>query len=226
MGLVAPFIPAIAGGIASLFGNKKSDTQTQATAAQQQSAQQQSDLAKSLQDYSGKMFSATQPALTAGMSYYQKLLAGGRSDVQSAIAPDVAGINTAYEGTQKYLEQQGVRGGARDNAIAESERERVGKIGMLPFLARKDAASNLTSIGLSGTSTAIGGMSAAAGAARGSAATSSNLSDQDFYQQQVRGNQIRDLGGSIGKLFSQWMLGKGGGGSNSPGPWSSGYNFG
>jgi len=202
---------AIYGAIAGHKAAKKQEQQvTAANQAQAESTQAQMGLSKSLSDYAGSQFRMAQPALSAGLGYYQKLLGGDRATIQGAIAPDVAGINTAYEGTQKYLEQQGVRGGAKDYATAEAERQRVGQIGMLPFLARQGAAGALTQTGLTATGQAMQGLGTAAGAAAGAGSTAYGASGQGFYQGQVRGQQIADVGSNIAGLFANWMQGRGG----------------
>jgi hypothetical protein len=183
----------------------------QAASMQQQAQTQQSDLSKSMVGYANQQFKLAGPALSAGMGYYSKILGGDRAAVQGAIAPDVAGVNTAYEGTQKYLDQQGVRGGARDNAVAENERQRVGQVGMLPFMARQGAAANLTQSGLALNSQGNQALSAASGATSAAGGQAYNFGNQQFGQGQVRGGQIADMGGNVAKLFAQWMQGRGGG---------------
>src|SRR5207247_2881235 len=114
--------------------NKKNDAASKLAA---QSGQRQTALSQTLADYGSKQYALTSPALAKGMDYYSKIAGGDRNAVQGAIAPDVAANRQAYEGTQKYLEQQGVRGGAKDMATAEANRQQAGQIGMMPFGARK-----------------------------------------------------------------------------------------
>lgn len=207
---------AVMGGIA-IYGavqshraaKKKEEQEKAAQDAAANSTSQQAGLSTALQGYANKQFKMAEPALSQGMSYYSKLLGGDRGTVQGAIAPDVANINQAYEGTQKYLDQQGVRGGARDNAIAENERQRVGQVGMLPFLARKGAADASINAGTNLTGQATAAQGSAAGAASGSGATALGQSGQLFNQEQVRGNQIADTGANLASLYANWASGRG-----------------
>lgn len=217
---------AIAAGAAgSVYSaNKQSSTAKASQALQAQAMQQQSDLSSSIKGYADSRFKMADPALTAGMGYYTKLLSGDRGTVQGAIAPDVANVNAAYKGTQNYLDQQGVQGGARDNAIAESERSRVGQIGMLPFMARNAAAGNLVQAGTTLSGQGMAGLSGAASAASGAGNTAYNLNSQMFGQGEVRGSQISDLGSNIAGLYLKWMSSGGGGGSKGAGDVSSPFS--
>jgi hypothetical protein len=182
----------------------------------QQSIDNQTALSRTLADYASKNYALTQPALKKGIDYYSKLTGGGRADIQSAIAPDVAGVKDTYEGTQKYLEQQGVRGGGRDAAIAEAGRKEAGQIGMMPFQARQAATSKLTDIGQQGMSQTGAFLG---GAQQGQATAGSQMlvgQQQAYNQQKDRGQLLSDFGGSIANLAMPYILGRQGKGNVLP----------
>jgi hypothetical protein len=102
-------------------------------------------------------------------NYYQKLL-GTRSSLREATAPDTAAALDYYGGAANKIGRT-MRGGARDTALAELDREKVGKLALLPAMARGEAGKNLTgaaapllNAGASQTGQGIYGASAGAGA--------------------------------------------------------------
>jgi len=97
-------------------------------------------------------------------SYYQTLLGkGGRGAMESAVAPQAESISDLYKGVSRGLEGSNVRGGVKDLALAEAEREKTGRISRLTAGVQPAAASALTDIGRFQTGTGIGATSEAGG---------------------------------------------------------------
>jgi hypothetical protein len=212
MPVAAPLISAGVGLVANKLANRKSSEQKQYEAASLESAKQQTELSKSLANYSKDQYALTKPALSQAMGLYSRLAGGDRATVQSAIAPEVANINEQYRGAGKYLEQQGMRGGARDYALADLNRQRVGQLATLPMAGRWEGAGKLASLGQSGTAAGLSGMAGAAGANAGAAAAYGNLANQAFQQQQTRGQGVSQFASNLAGILVPWMLGQKGGG--------------
>lgn len=136
MAAAVPF--AVQGGIALYqhYKNKKANAQNASLQANSQGLAGQ--MAQGAQDQSA----FGQPLLNSAAGYYQRLLHGDRASMQSAIAPEVAGITDVYRGATRNLERSGVQGAARDQATAELSRDRAGKISqILPTLRPQAAAA-------------------------------------------------------------------------------------
>ena len=196
-----------------MLAGRKSGQQKQLEQAQTDNINQQTQLSKTLADYSQKQYALTAPALSQATGLYSRLVSGNRGEIASAIAPDVGALEESYGGQQKYLEQQGVRGGARDTALADTNRAKAGQIGMLPFLARQNAAGQLANIGTTGAGQSLAGLSSAAGAAGGAAGQAGLGAQQEFNRGQVVGGQVSDFGKSLAGMLIPYLLGQRGGGS-------------
>lgn len=210
--IAIPLIVAAASSGATVYAaNRQAGGQQDALNLAREQGGQQSALSRTLADYSRDQYALSRPALSRAIGLYSRLAGGDRSTVQSTIAPEVASINQNYEGSQRYLDQQGVRGGTRDMAVADLNRQRTGQVGMLPMQARMGAAGALASLGSSGTGQALSGLSAATAGANGAGATYLGLAGQE----RTRGDQVADFGSNIAGTVLPWLLQRYGG-ANRP----------
>jgi hypothetical protein len=144
---LAPY--AIQGGIA-LAGYLSNRKKQKAAEAQQQQvfggASGVSDtLSRSGTDLTQLGMGPTQRAL----SYYDTLLHGNRAAQAQVTAAPRGAITDTYRGATQGLEQSGVRGAARDEATANLNRDRAGKIASLVSGVQPMAANAVGSMGQS-----------------------------------------------------------------------------
>ena len=127
-------------------------------------------------------FRSAAPAYDAAAAYYTPLASGSRGAMDQALAPDRAAVTDTYRGASNALNASGVRGGSRDLATAELNRDRAGRLALLAPAARANAAAALpgiaagrTQLGAAqgGVGTALSGQSIAA--QTGAAGAQSNL---------------------------------------------------
>lgn len=149
-------------------------------------------------------------ASTAG-NYYQKLL-GSRSSLKEATAPDTAAALDYYKGAEGKVANT-MRGGGRDNALAELDRQKVGQLAMLPTMARGKAAENLT--GAAAPLLSTGAQQQGQGVyAAGTAVGANNA----YYNQATdQADQQRKSGSGIGQFIFDAIKGWKGGGWGSGG---------
>lgn len=114
---------------------------------------------------------AAQPLLSQGTenlgaagSYYKQVL-GSRSAAQNAVAPETQQALDYYKGAEGKASMT-MRGGARDNAVAELERQKVGQLSTFMPMARANAAQGAGQVGNAQTS-AGANLYGAAGSAYG-----------------------------------------------------------
>lgn len=198
-------IPAVMAGVSAYSAYKQSKAQSAAQNQAQSAINTQSGLANTLADYSKSQYQLGKPALSTAIGMYTRLASGDRGAVQGAIAPDVARATEASQGVGKYLEQQGVRGGVRDTALAENRTKLAGTVGMMPFLARQNAIQNLGQLGSTTTSQGLTGMSGATGAAAGVTGAQLATGAQNFYQGEVLDQHIADFGTSLASMVIPYL---------------------
>jgi len=160
----------------------------------------------------------------AAGNYYQKLL-GSRAGLREALAPDTASALDYYKGAAGSIGRT-MTGGSRDQALAELERDKAGKLALMPAMARSAAATG--AVGASapffqaGSSQTGQGIYAGQGALYGGNALYTQASDL--------AEQQRKAGSSYGNMIydavSGWKLpGRGGGGTTSRGGLNPGDIF-
>lgn len=151
MGFLAPALPWIGKGVALLggyLGGKKAQS-----SAQQRSPEELASLnaatsaGNSLLQQGQKFQQLGLPAVQQGMSYWDTLLRGSRSAMAGATAGPRGAITDAYRGAEHNLEHSGVTGAARDQATAELNRDKVGKIAGLTSGVQPEAAQQLSGLG-------------------------------------------------------------------------------
>lgn len=150
-------------------------------------------------------------------NYYSNLL-GSRSALRSATAPETATALDYYKGAEGKVNRN-LRGGSRDVASAELDRQKVGQLAMIPAAARARAASGLSEVG--GQFGQMG--NAAAGQGVYATGTSATAGSQLFNQGTGIGEQQRQAGNTVGNFLfdiingTKWGKGGSGGGGKAPG---------
>ena len=78
------------------------------------------DIAKQLQGEGQGLYQVGMPAYTQALNYAQQILGGNQAAAQRAVGPTEQNISDIYAGQQKAIQASGLRGGARDTAIAQA----------------------------------------------------------------------------------------------------------
>ncbi len=134
----AAAIPAIIGAAGSIGGSLLSKNPGGASDAQAQAAAATGANFQTGQQLTGQAM----PHLQAGLGYYRDLLSG-RSRQQAATAPAASNINQAFQGAQANVERGFLRGGEKDKAVADLNRDKVNNISRLYAGVQPAAASAL-----------------------------------------------------------------------------------
>jgi hypothetical protein len=147
--------------------------------------------------------------------YYRNIL-GDRTAARSSLAPENATALEYYRGAEGKAKRT-LRGGSRDYALAELDRQKVGQLaGFLP-MARANAAQQLGGLG----GTAISGGTGLSGTAGGLLSEASGIGQQQFEQAGKIREQGKEGGQAAGSLIHDILGGylgdgkkgsKGGGG--------------
>lgn len=199
----APYAASVLGG---LFGKKlsgPSSTQQAGVAGTQGSAAALSGQVNPLLQQGANLTAGGQGSLGAASDYYKNIL-GDRNAATNAIAPETTQALDYYKGSEGKINET-MRGGARDTAIAELERQKVGQIaGYLPA-ARANAAAGATQVGAA----QVGAGNAASGQGVNAAANSGYLSNQLFNQGTTIANQQQAGGNAMGKMIFSILNGMG-----------------
>src|SRR5262245_21152947 len=95
----------------------------------------------------GELLNQGRDYLQRPAQYFQTLLGGNRAAMAQAVAGPTAQITSNYRGASRALDQQGVRGAARDQAVADLNRQRAGQIAGLTTGMQPYAAEQLASMG-------------------------------------------------------------------------------
>jgi hypothetical protein len=198
---VTPFIPAIAGAAAGIFGGKAATSAAMKRSPEEQQALTGAQGAgTSLGTQGGSLFKTGTGMVQQGQStvaqptnYFSKLLSGNRALQSQAVAAPRAAISDTYRGAERNLEQGGVRGASRDQAKGDLSRQRAGQISSLITGVQPAAAGALTSIGENQTSQGV----ATAGQGVGATGASGNI----FANLLQQGNANRQYGRSEGQNF-------------------------
>ena len=205
---------AMIGG--SMLGRKLSGPSKEQKAAQagtQQSAAQLAGMAPPLMKTGQEMTQAGGETLGAAGDYYKNILSN-RQSARESLAPEMQSALSFYKGAENKTERT-MRGGSRDYAKAELDRQKVGQMaGMLPA-ARAMAAQGAGSVGgqqsAAGSAASGQGINAASNAAYASSGLF-NQASQIRQQQQEGGKQwgslLYDVAGQL-----PWGKKAGGGGS-------------
>jgi hypothetical protein len=151
--------------------------------------------------------------LGAAGDYYRNILSN-RGAARESLAPEMSTALDFYRGAERKTERE-MRGGSKDYALAELQRQKVGQLaGMLPA-ARRSAAEGAAGVG--GTFLGYGGQQAGMGAnLLGQSLGGQNMLFNQagaIQQQQQEGGDV--MGRFIFDILNSGM-GKFGGGKRSP----------
>lgn len=143
MAQAAPFaMKAGTGILGSLLGKKLSGPSQPQQAAQTGMTQN----ADQLTAQGSPLLQQGQQNLAGAGDYYRKILSGSRSTTQAALAPETNTVMDYYRGAQGKAQRE-MRGGVRDTAVAELDRQRVGNLAMQAPMARAGAAQGAGQVG-------------------------------------------------------------------------------
>lgn len=195
----AASIPLAAAAVGPLLSKFLGGASTQQSAAMRQTAQ----AAPQLMGAGQQTTAAGVQGATTAQNYYKSLLSGGRAGLTAATAPESAAALDYYKGAEGKVTNT-MRGGGRDMALAELDRQKVGQLAVLPAQARAGAAQGLVgasapliNAGANQTQQGLG----AAGAGFGQAT--------QVYGQQA--DAAKGYGKMLFDAISQWQAGRGGG---------------
>lgn len=134
-------------------------------------------------------------------NFWNPLMKGDRSAIDSFLAPERRAINQGYKATQQNLAQFAPRGGGRVSGLAAADTARQGQLNDLVFGARQKAAGANFDIaqllGNLGTNTLSAGLS---GGQQGF-----NLLNQQGNRAFAAGNQASDALGGIGTSLGGFL---------------------
>jgi hypothetical protein len=163
------------------------------------------------------------PLLQSSSNYYRALIGGDRGAIDSALAPERAGIQDTYRGASRGLSM--LRGPTTDLATAELGRQKAGQLGLLPAQARANAVQQGQRAGEFATGAGLDARSRGASLYESAAGVGQNQARIDQGNRQ----QNFDMSSGMGSLFGEVLKGilnrkGGGGGSPLPNtmtpPWS------
>lgn len=216
-----PAVPALimAGGsvVGSIAAGKaRKSAQKQ---AMQRSPEEQALMDKQggLQDQAtaqGKQtFSGGMGQLRSTIDYYRSLLNGDRATRMNAVSGEAQDTADAYQGADVAANKT-LRGGERDQAVAENARAKAGSVARLVTGVRPGAAAALTGIGqnLLSTSEGFSGQAANIGAN-----LLGNSTDNRFKANEAGDKAAEGVGSAIGNitgLVAGGFGGAGGGGKS------------
>jgi hypothetical protein len=162
-----------------------------------------------------KQFTSANNSLDQSANYFSPLLRGNRAAIDQTLAPERAGITETYRGAGQALEQSGMRGGTRDLATAELNRDKASKLALLPSAARAGAADSMMKLG--GEQGQLAGTQANTGANLFNAATGSKGTGAQGYgallqsadrREYVQGQNAKEAGTGIGSMIFDAMKSK------------------
>lgn len=199
--IIAAGISAGAGLAGQVFGH---GTEKRLMNAQTGLAQQQTGLSKMLGEFAKKQYTMAQPAQAKALQYYMTQATGNRGATANSLAPQYGAISDIYRGAERGIESHIAPGSGRDTAIADMYRQRTQQSAMLPFLARQEAMDKLGTFGSEGVRTAMDAYGQSSNAAQGA----SGINQSAYGMAQQRGQGMRDVGASFGKMFLPYILEK------------------
>lgn len=152
---------------------------------------QQTELAKTQAEISGKVADQSMPWTTIAGNYYQDILKGGDA-LTKAVSPQINSATRQY-GVARSRAKEMPLGGSRDRALRELNLGEASTKASITSGGVNDAIMKLAAMGESGTSTALGGYGSA----------SSNLASaaQSYAQMaQGKGSAMGGLAGAGGGI--------------------------
>jgi len=164
--------------------------------------------------FGGQTFQQGQDYTAGPAQYYQSLLGGNRAAANQAIAGPAAQLTGVYRGAERNLDQQGIRGAARDVAAGDLNRDRASKIAGLVTGVQPYAAEQLSALG-------TGMMTGGAGMLGNSGNIYGSLLGQGAANRAYARNEGEETAKAIGGLsrdVGEVVFKKGKGGTATPPP--------
>lgn len=199
--MAAAIVPAIQLGM-SAFGawrQHKAQKKQQAQAAAAQKAI--TDQAGGFQARDRQLTQIGLPLLQSTSNYYRALIGGDRGAIDSALAPERAGITDTYRGAARGLST--LRGPTRDLATAELNRQKAGQLGLLPAQARANAVQQGQRAGEFAVGTGLESASRGASLYESAAGVGQQQARVDLANRQ----QNFDMSSGMGSLFGEVLKG-------------------
>lgn len=216
---VVPFIPLAASAIGGIIGGKKATSSAMERSPEERAALAgASGSATSLQTGGQGLMDAGLPGAKQAMGYYSTLLNGNRAQMGLATAAPRAALTDQTRGAERGLERSGLRGGVRDLAKANLQRQSAGEIAGLTTGVQPAAAGALGQLGT--TLTGQGGQMMNA-----SGNIYSRLLGEGAHNREYARGEGEKAGSSLGSLIFDVLNGtlgkkKGGGiGAGAGGGW-------
>jgi len=135
-------------GVAGMIAAKKAQDAAQQLNPNQQAVWNgQQQVAGNAAGGAQQLYTQGQQLLSGPSNYYQALLSGNRAAMTQAVAPGIAALTDTYRGAIRGLDQAGVQGAQKAQAMSDLTRQRAGQIGSLITGVQPGAASALTGMG-------------------------------------------------------------------------------
>lgn len=194
MGAAAPFISLGGSFLTSALGGKMAQNAAAQLSPAEQTAQTGAQgAAGALGTQGSQMFGLGLPALQGSTNYFSTLLNGSPAALSAATAGPQRALTQQLAGGKLALQQSGIRGGARDLAMAQLTRDNAASRAGLTTGVQPGAASALANIG----STATGQGITATG---NSGNLWGNLLQTAFEQRKYARDQGQQAGAGLGNL--------------------------
>lgn len=143
-----PIAMSAAGTAYGMYSQHKA--QSEASAAAQRAEKQFNDqygensaIGRDQRGVAKQLLGVGLPAAGRTAGYYSTLLGGDRAAMRAATAGPRGAIEDTYRGAARGIERSGLRGGSRDQALAELAREGAGKVAGLTSGVQPMAAEGL-----------------------------------------------------------------------------------
>jgi hypothetical protein len=166
------------------------------TKAQNEALQTQTQIEKFGLQTAQKDIPAGEKALGQSLDYYTPLLTGNRQAMMEEAGPEISTLAQNYMNARKQLSQFGARGGGTNAAVAESRYNMADQVTQILETVRSNAAKSVADIGTSLANIGVSAMNT-------SAATAGTIQSQQLQQQQQTNEILTNLGGALGKVFTQ-----------------------
>lgn len=198
MGFAVPIITGAISGISAIKNARAAGKQNKLMG---QAQQEQATSLRQGRTAGQGLLQMGLPATQNALQYYATLLRGSRSAMQLATAGPAAQITDVYRGAQRGLEHQGVRGGERQTALAELNRDRAAAVAGLTTGQQGAAASALGNLGGELTRQGLYGIE---GAATGFGNLATQAGQQGQYYEKNQREDLAGVGKSIGEIIKIW----------------------
>lgn len=216
--LAAPLIAQLAGmALGKLFGGETKEqkaareAQTRLQQTQQSALTQGIGTATELTPRATSLLDLSGDAFKPATDYWSRILAGDTKEAATILAPEAAGISSAYTQAGKEASMLMPRGGYRSMTLANLPFAKASKIGDLFASLRPTAATNLADIGTKrgalGSSLIDSIMRMLGGAGAGAGSTGASLLSNALATRQQQYAMGKDIGQSIYnmlKLIPGW----------------------